>query len=501
MIAWLASLGWLVRREFFPSTGNQVQTFAATFPPSAAFYAMWSRDRQIGIASATADTVEDGIRIAARQDLDLPVGAGTRRAIFSSNGLYSDDLRLRSFSSRLSGESGGYLLEGTVEGDSILLLSFTTAPDAAPERHRLSLPGPVVLPEAVTLAIAREAPLAIGREADVAVFDPVRLTLYRQHLAVAAESILVVPDSAEVDPVSGLWVPAHLDTLEAWRLDTWDRGLPMHMWVDRGGYLIASKTPLGVRVERSAFEIVRGNYRGRGRAADVMDPGTPSTAAPPPEALAAPAATPLIVRLAGADTTGPDWARLGMDGTRQTRRGDTIAVVESGAVPSEASTDETQWMGLGAPMLALADPRVEARARQIVGRVRDSRARVEALVTWVSRNLRVAADGAPQSAGQTLDRGSGSTSDIVLAFVALARASGISSRPVAGFLGTQDTFHYHAWAEIYLDRWIPVDPVYGQVPADGRHVRLVVDGLSRALEFIPLVARIRPERVNGSTAS
>jgi transglutaminase-like putative cysteine protease len=501
VLAWLGSLGWLVQREYFPKAGTAAQSFAATLPPSATFYAMWSRDRQIGIASATADTVEDGIRIVARQDLDLPLGEGPRRAIFSSNGHYSEDLRLLSFSSRLSGETGGYLLEGTVEGDSLLLLSFTASTDSEPERHQLTLPGPILLPEAVPLSMARQGPLEVGREADVAVFDPVRLTLYRQHLTVAAESILVVPDSAEVDPVSGLWVPAHLDTLNAWRLDTWDRGIPVHLWVDQGGYVIASRSPLGVRVERSAFEIVRGNYRGRGRAAVATDAMAPRGTPLPQNALDPSPTTNSAVRLAGADTAGPDWQRLGLDGAGQTRRGDTVLVHPVDATVPEVSADETQWMGLAAPMLALADPRVEARARQIARRTKDPSTTAAALVSWVSRNLSLAPDGVPQSAGLTLDRRRGSTSDIVLAFVALARASGLSARPVAGFLQSGRDFHYHAWAEVYLDRWLPVDPVYGQVPVDGRHVRIVVDGLSRPLELVPLVARIRPEPAAGGDDS
>ncbi len=503
VLAWVSALGWLVQREYFPRASAEVRDVPTNFPPSAAFYAMWSRDRQIGIVSTTADTVDDGIRIVARQDLDLPLGEGTLRAIFSSNGLYTQDLRLRTFSSRLSGETGGYFLEGSVEGDSLLLLALTVPPATEPDRYRLALPGAILLPEAVPLSVALSAPMTIGREEDLHVFDPVRLALHSQHLTVAAESILVVPDSADLDSVSGLWVPAQLDTLRAWRLDTWDRGLPAHLWVDQAGYVIISKSPLGVRVERSAFEIVRGNYRGRDRPAPSPTTKTPLGEPPRRDAMDPSPPDELSFTLIGVDRDDPDWERLGLEGTGQTQRGDTLRVRASDLVPGGMPyrlpfTDQTMWDSLATSVLATTDPRVEAQARQIIQRIRDPRAGVDALTDWVARNLRLEPDGVPQSASLTLERRRGSASDIVLAFVALARASGIPARPVAGFLQAAGHFHYHAWSEVYLSRWIPVDPVYGQFPADARHVRVAVDGLSRPLELVPLLARVKPELTAGS---
>jgi transglutaminase-like putative cysteine protease len=503
VVAWVSSLGWLVQREYFPRAGAEVRDLPASFPPSAAFYAMWSRERQIGIVSTTADTVDDGIRIAARQDLDLPLGEGTRRAIFSSNGLYTQDLHLRTFSSRLSGEAGGYFLEGSVEGDSLLILSLTVPPATEPDRYQLAISGAILLPEAVPLAVALSAPMTIGREEEVHVFDPVRLSLYRQQLTVAAESILVVPDSADLDSVSGLWVPAQLDTLNAWRLDTWDRGLPVRLWVDRAGYLIASRSPLGVRVERSAFEIVRGNYRGRERPTPLSAARAPLATPPGRDALTQPAPSELSFRLTGAEWEDSDWGRLGLEEAGQTRRNDTLIVrasgLEGGGLPYRLPfTNRMVWDSMASYVLAGADPRVEAQARRIIRRIRDPRAGVEALTDWVARNLRLEPGGVPQSAVSTLERRRGSTSDIVLAFVALARASGIPARPVAGFLHAADQFHYHAWSEVYLGRWVAVDPVYGQFPADARHIRAAVDGLSRPLELVPLLARVRPRATAGS---
>ncbi len=503
--SWLSALGWLVRREYFPAPGQARPEAVATFPPSAAFYAVWGRDRQIGIVSTTADTLEDGIRVTARQDIDLPLGEGTRRAIFSTNGVYASDLRLRDFSSRLSGETGSYLLDGVVEGDSLLLLSLTSGTEDASEAFRVPLAGPLLLPEAVPLWFALQGPMAVGRTAEVDVFDPAGLAIRRHQLVVAAESILVVPDSAELDTGSTLWVPASLDTLKAWRLDIRPAasGLPSRVWVDAGGYVVEARSPLGVRIERSAFEIVRGNYRARRTAAGLADAGAPFRT-PPPRPLeerddGTAGDSPFEFVLGRADTDG--WPEFSLEGPGQLQIGSRVRI-ERSALPRGGLSyripyrDSTVWSSLGTHVLASADPRVEARARRILTGTRDASAAVEALARWVSRNLQLAPHGggrAPQGAGSTLERGEGDVNDIVLTFVALAGTAGIPARPVAGILQTEQRAHYHAWAEVYISGWIPVDPVYGQVPADAHRLRLTVDGLGRPLELVPQVTRLRPQ--------
>ena len=73
-----------------------------------------------------------------------------------------------------------------------------------------------------------------------------------------------------------------------------------------------------------------------------------------------------------------------------------------------------------------------------------------------------------------------------LLYVALARAAGIPARPVSGLLLVDGRFYFHSWAEIFLDRWVPVDPTWNQFPADAGRLRLLVDGYARPLDLLPM---------------
>ena len=61
----------------------------------------------------------------------------------------------------------------------------------------------------------------------------------------------------------------------------------------------------------------------------------------------------------------------------------------------------------------------------------------------------------------------GDCNEFTVLYVALARALGLPARAIAGLVYLDGHFYYHAWPEVYAGRWIMVDPVFGQVPADG----------------------------------
>ncbi|HNC95925.1 MAG TPA: hypothetical protein PKW90_07360, partial [Myxococcota bacterium] len=59
-------------------------------------------------------------------------------------------------------------------------------------------------------------------------------------------------------------------------------------------------------------------------------------------------------------------------------------------------------------------------------------------------------------------------------------------------------FYYHAWPEVRLGepeggpaRWVPVDPTFGQFPADASHLKIVNGDLDKQVEVMGMMGRIR----------
>jgi transglutaminase-like putative cysteine protease len=75
----------------------------------------------------------------------------------------------------------------------------------------------------------------------------------------------------------------------------------------------------------------------------------------------------------------------------------------------------------------------------------------------------------------------------------LARAVGLPTKVDAGLVYARGNFYYHAWPEVYVGRWIAIDPTLNQFPADATHIRLVEGGLERQSELVRLMGKISLE--------
>ena len=97
------------------------------------------------------------------------------------------------------------------------------------------------------------------------------------------------------------------------------------------------------------------------------------------------------------------------------------------------------------------------------------------------------------SAVRVLENPRGDCNEAATLFVALARSAGLPARTVAGMIYLNNRFYYHAWAEVYLNDWIAVDPTFAQFPADAAHLPVAIGGLARQIELVPLIGRLRLE--------
>ena len=499
---WLTAMAWLVRREYLTPEAALLLDAGLSIPPGATFFAVSLGDRQIGTASITADTLVDGVRVVTRYDLDVPFAEGPVHFISVTNAVYSRDLRLRRFARRASGDFPPSVLEGVVDGDSLLTLRMG-APESAPDQT-VTQPtgGQLSLPSAIPLRVALTGKLRVGSTVETRVVDPATLTLRTERARIVADSVFVVPDSADFDPATDRWVPATYDTVTAYRFDHTAFGLPMRTWVDQTGYVIYVTTPLGFTLERSAFELVRENYRRAGRRLEGAPARSPSRGV-----TTVPANRRVVNRMTTLLDGGPPasdslaWASLDLDTPWQRSVADTVftsirsefgeAMVVDYRIPY---TGDDAWRQLDAGAYDGKDPRVGAQARRIIDGERRVMAAVDKLVRWVHGNIALVPATEPASAWYVLDQRAGDASGKAAVFVALSRSVGIPARPVAGFVYHDGRFHYSAWAEVWLTEWAPVDPTLGL--ADGSHIRLTVGNLALPGSLPELIGRLRPRMIS-----
>jgi hypothetical protein len=445
-------------------------------------------DRQVGLRTFVVDTVAEGLRAVELVTLDMPaVRAGMpRRTSIQSEALYSRGLQLLNFRQQILTEAGREIRSGQVQGDT--LLEFVSHADGeVPETLLVHLRRPIVLPSGIPLIVASRGLPRVGDRLNTDVFDPLDKVLRLERLVVGAESLFVVPDSAEFNESLKRWAVVHTDTVRAWRLDGVVAGLPEARWVDGAGMLVRTRYPLGVVIDRSAFEMVQTNFRAQ--PAPTWDS---SASAPQFIVDSSPARgmkqITVLARLALPDDSLPRGV-VALEGGWQERSGDTIRVRRPGNdTPADSAPDSKI-----APLWGLfqADSSLNAIAIKASGK--ESRPEVIAgdIQAWVSRNIAVRRGPGMASPGRVLALKRGNDLERAVLVAALAQTAGLPARPVWGLVRSGEHWQLRSWAEVWSGSWWPYDPALASRATDAGRVRLGIYGAGRLIDLALRAGRLR----------
>ena len=192
----------------------------------------------------------------------------------------------------------------------------------------------------------------------------------------------------------------------------------------------------------------------------------------------------------------PALPRL-LGGTTWERQGSPLARDPAALAPPE---DPAVAAALEPGLLTPSDhPEIEAAAWQALGEIPDRKAAAKALVQWVFDAVEKRPLLSLPNGLEVLRRREGDCNEHTALFVTMARAAGIPARIAAGLVYSEEVsgdpaFYYHAWPEVHLGGatpWVPVDPTFGQFPADATHFKLVEGDLDRQVEILGLMGQIR----------
>jgi hypothetical protein len=162
LLAWVAGLGMLVRREYFRPHLERLAEAALRVSPAAIFYAVMQGDQQVGFASSTIDTTMATIEQRDYLVADIPAGGTMHRAEVRTNVVLSRTLRLRSFEMSMEAEQAPLRVLGEVEGDTTLMVVVQQG-EARPDTQRIALTSGILLPTLVPLALALDDRPRVGK--------------------------------------------------------------------------------------------------------------------------------------------------------------------------------------------------------------------------------------------------------------------------------------------------------------------------------------------------
>ena len=152
--------------------------------------------------------------------------------------------------------------------------------------------------------------------------------------------------------------------------------------------------------------------------------------------------------------------------------------VQVPSVVAEACPNLPIEAGVGAFLSASAyiqtdHPDIQAKAQEILAGEINSWRAAEKICRWVYTAIsdKEMSGGFTSSLAVLRSRAGDCTEHTVL-FIALARAAGLPARICSGIVFAKGAFYYHFWPEVYVGKWVQMDPTLDQTLADANHIQL-----------------------------
>jgi len=481
VIAFIALAVWFTQA---PDNDGQLVPIDASAlvagPSQERWYGIYFQEHHVGFSVSRTSATVDGGRLFEQRSSFRFAAAGQVQEVITAGAATVDEAgALLRFDFFMAADPVRLAVEGAVQGNEIVM-------DVNQAGETSELRFPITRPPQVGLSfenVVSKHELVPGLTFDVPYFDPV--TLAEGEMEVKVEGVEIIPGTAE----------------EAWWLARDFSGVQTRMLVTASGEILREESALGLQSVRMSREEAQ-NVPADDGPVDLIAQSAVRVEGRIPEPRSTMSLELGILGEAGSKVPAFPPFQL-RDGDTLTLRAPTPSDLLAGT-PIEANADTLpeveEWI-THTPTISSAHPEVMDKSTELIGDAPDRLTAVKRIAAFVDTYVEdVPVVGVPNGL-DVLRRGQGDCNEHTALFVSLARAAKIPARIAAGVVysdrvpGTAGlgAFYYHAWPEVRMapdQPWIPVDPTFGQFPADATHVKLVEGDLDRQIEIMAYLGRL-----------
>lgn len=97
-----------------------------------------------------------------------------------------------------------------------------------------------------------------------------------------------------------------------------------------------------------------------------------------------------------------------------------------------------------------------------------------AAIQWMQANIRQIPTSIVPSAGEVMELRQGDCNEFSALYHAFSSAAQFPCKIVSGVVYDKGKFFYHSWNEVLAGgKWVPVDPIFPELPASPKHIKLI----------------------------
>jgi len=424
--------------------------------------------RKIGFSHSKFSAEPDGYRLQETVRMRINTMGMVQDINLKTTGRLNRDFSLADFDFMIKSGRFSFNVTGSVSGD---LMNVRTNSAGASREIAIPLKAKPYLLPAITAAMST-AELKTGDKYAFDIFDP----------ATMGQTAVIVEVIGKEDlQVMGKIQPATKVALTF-------KGTSQSAWIGEGGEVLKEKGILGIQMEITTRQDA---LRGLAAAASADLTQTAS--------VASNVLLEDLDRLSSlqVEIGGIPLQRVQLKGGRQAFKANILTIEKETITNLSADIHELKLQNLEkvflkpGPFIQSDDQKIQALAQEIAGNRAAPLEKVQKLVEWVYKNIDKRPVLSLPDALSTLENRVGDCNEHAVLLAALTRAAGIPCRVEAGLVYLKGRFYYHAWNLVYVGRWITVDAVYDQVPADVSHIRLVTGSPSQQLDLMGVIGKLQ----------
>ena len=442
-----------VRMGWFQSAEVPVSAPKGTISESETWMGIYQKSLKIGMSHRKISPVAEGVAISETTVMRLNTMGMVQDIHLDTQGVLNTDFSLSSFRAEIKSGLFRFAVSGQVQGASLVL-------DANGRPLTLSLQSPIYLSAALWDAAGR-AGLSENQSLTLSVFDP--LTMTPQPVKITA----LGTDRIEI---MGAWQAARKVSVEV-------MGSRQTAWIDTDGSVLREEGVMGITLKKISAEEAKDSGLAAGE--DL----TRLVSVPADQVIAdAEKLSRLVLRITGVEIISTERQRF--DSGILTLSREALSGLSENYFTEPA-------MFLEPSALIQSDhPLILKQLWQIISEKDTPLVRIQKITEWIFQNIEKRPVLSVPNALETLENRMGDCNEHAVLFAAFARAAGIPARIESGLVHLRGRFYYHAWNSVFLGRWITVDSLMNQIPADVTHISLSRGNPENQFEILGAIGNI-----------
>lgn len=466
---WLVLMGLLVKKTLLVDSGvfHEPGYLDETLESREEWAGLYLKGQKVGYAFSEIRRLEEGYRMTETLFMNVTVMGLPQKIESRINAIIDRNMALENFSFRIRSGAVSFIAYGSIE-NSLLQLKIVTG--GKKKTQEIKLKEQPVLAGSLKYCLLKRG-LKVGTVFSRQIFDPLTLANRAVRVEVVARELL---------PLRG-------ESVDSFKIKEVFNGIELYSWVDIRGETLKEESPMGIVLLREPRELAL--RMSGGEDVDLIA----ETAIKLDGHIRLKGLSYLKLRLKNISIDDFD-----LNSERQVQNGDVVEIrLESlsgeNTFRLPCKNPEMRRYLEATAFMQSDDEQIRSAAAEIIGSETDARKAADRIYKWVYKNIEKKPTLSIPSALAVLKTRQGDCNEHAVLFTALCRSAGIPARVCAGIVFVNNGFYYHAWAEIFLGKWVSIDPTLEQFPADVTHIKFFEGGMEDQLGVLTLVGRLELE--------